>query len=433
MSKKQKKVEEMRKKKQKIQPIQNIDNKKIKKFALYIICIITSIYVCYTIFLLIKQPTDTFTIENGKLYEEETDIGYIIRDEKVVKGENYENGMEKIKIEGEKVAKNESVFRYYSKNENTLKEKISELDTKIQEAMENETNLYSSDIKLIENQIDEKVAQIREITDVSKLDEYKKEIDELVTKKSKIAGDLSPSGSYLNKLIKERSNYESELNSGAEYIKSPKSGIVSYKVDGFEDKITPNNLSELNKKYLESLNLKTGKIIATSEECGKIIDNFNCYIATISNSDEAKNAKVNDKIKIRKASNDEIDATITNINPQEDGSVLLIVSFNKQIEELTNYRKISFDLIWWEYEGLKVPNQSILEENGLNYVIRNRAGYLSKLLVKVSKQNESYSIITSYTTDELRELGFTDNQINEYKKISIYDEILLNPNTSRVK
>ena len=56
----------------------------------------------YTIYLLIKQPTDIFIIEKGNLYQEETDIGYVIRNEKVIKGENYKNGMMQIKAEGER-------------------------------------------------------------------------------------------------------------------------------------------------------------------------------------------------------------------------------------------------------------------------------------------------------------------------------------------
>ena len=59
------------------------------------------IYLFYTIYLLIKQPTDIFTLDEGTLYSEETDIGYVIRDEVVIQGENYKNGMEKIKSEGE--------------------------------------------------------------------------------------------------------------------------------------------------------------------------------------------------------------------------------------------------------------------------------------------------------------------------------------------
>ena len=139
----------------------------------------------YAVYLLIKQPTDKVTVENGTLYLEETDVGYIIRDEKVVKGNNYKNGMEQIKTEGEKTAKGESIYRYYSKNESDLTKQIAELDTKIQEALEGQTNLYTSDIKLIENQLDEKIEQLNGTTDISKLTEYKKEINKLITRRKK--------------------------------------------------------------------------------------------------------------------------------------------------------------------------------------------------------------------------------------------------------
>ena len=133
---------------------------KNKKVIIYVVLLAVVVYLVYTIYLLIKQPTDIFTLEEGKLYLEETDVGYLIRDEQVIQGENYKNGMEQIKTEGEKVAKNEAVFRYYSRNEESLKEKIAELDTKIQDAIAQETGEYLSDIKLIENQIDEKVQEL---------------------------------------------------------------------------------------------------------------------------------------------------------------------------------------------------------------------------------------------------------------------------------
>ena len=67
-----------------------VKNKKIKNkkktVSIYIAGVILLIYLSYVIYLLIKQPTNVFTVENGKLYKEETDIGYVIRNEKVVKG-----------------------------------------------------------------------------------------------------------------------------------------------------------------------------------------------------------------------------------------------------------------------------------------------------------------------------------------------------------
>lgn len=405
-----------------------------KKIIIYIAIFLVMIYVIYTIYLLIKQPTDIFTLEEGTLYSQETDIGYVIRDEVVVQGENYKNGMEKIKSEGEKVAVNEAVFRYYTKNEDSLKEKIAELDSKIQEAMVSGTELPTSDMRSLETQIDKKLLEISSVNDTTKLEEYKKEINELITKKANIAGELSPQGSYLKELIEERKNYENELNSGAEYVNSSKSGVVSYKVDGLEEVLKPTEecFSSLTKEYLENLDLKTGKIVPTSEESGKIIDNTYCYIATISHSEEAKNAQVGDRVRVRLPSGLEVSAEITYILQENDENVL-ILKIEKGVEELISYRKISFDLIWWSETGLKVPNQAIVKENDLAYVVRNRAGYLNKLLVKVKREGEKYSIVEPYDTEELKELGFSNEEIISYKKISLYDEVIINPDLTKVE
>ncbi len=83
---------------------------------------------------------------------------------------------------------------------------------------------------------------------------------------------------------------------------------------------------------------------------------------------------------------------------------------------------------------MKIPNQAIVQENDLNYVIRNRAGYLSKILVKVKKQGEKYSIVEAYKTEELKELDFTEKKkLIHIEKISLYDEILINPNLDKTK
>ena len=405
-------------------------NKTLTSIGLSVILV----YILYIIYLLIKQPTDTFTIERGTLYLEESKVGYIIRSETVVQGENYKNGMEQIVLEGEKTAKNESIFRYYSNNEESLKEKIEELDLKIQEAMEKEdTSIYSSDIKIIEQQIDESIQKLRFINDYSKIVECKKEIEDLVTKKAKRTGELSPSGSYIKQLIDERGKLENQLNSGSEYVKAPTSGVVSYRVDGLEEILTTQNFSTLNKSYLEGLDLKTGKIIATSNEKGKVIDNFSCYLAVFSNTTKAKEAKVGDKLKVRLSNNEELNSKIVYINNEDENDVLIVLELDRLTEELIKFRKISADLVWWSYTGLKVPNQALIEVNGLHYVIRSRAGYYNQLLVKVLRQNSNYSIITTYTTDELKELGLDSEEISNYRKVTLHDEILINPKVENIE
>ena len=176
-----------------------------KKIVMYIVLALVIMYLTYAVYLLVKQPTDKVTVENGTLYLEETDIGYIIRDEQVVKGDNYKNGMERIKNEGEKTAKGDSIYRYYSKNEDKLKEQIAEFDNKVQEALKGQEGTLTSDIKLseiklLENQLDEKIALLNKTSDISKITEYKKEINDLVSKKAKLTGESSAAGSYLKQL-----------------------------------------------------------------------------------------------------------------------------------------------------------------------------------------------------------------------------------------
>lgn len=402
------------------------------KILISIILLVILAYIIYAIYLLVKDPTDTFTVEEGTVSQEESAVGYVIRDETVIKGENYKNGMIQIISEGNRVAKGENVFRYYSKNENGLLEKIQKLDEEIQTALSNETDLYSPDLKQIEKEIDTKTEELNNLTDLQKIEEYKKEISKLITKKAKMVGDLSASGSYIKKLIKQRSEYENELNSGSEYITAPESGMVSYKVDGLESILTTEDFSTLTKEKLESFNLKTGKIISTSEECGKIVNNFECYIASVIRKRENQEMKVGTKAKIRLSSGQELDTEVSYVS-EENNEMVVIFKLNELPEELINYRKISFDIVWWSYSGLKVPNQAIAQENDKNYVVRNRTGYLSKLLVKVLKQNEKYSIVTTYTTDELKDMGYSNSEINSYKKITLYDEILLNPDLGKIK
>ncbi len=333
--------------------------------------------------------------------------------------------MVKIKTEGERVEKGGIVFRYYTKGENDLIKKIEELDIKIDEALQKENTVYPSDIKILENKIDEKLNELYGKNSLSKINEIKKEIEESITKKAQIVGDVSSSGSYVKKLINERAEYENQLNSGTESIISENAGIVSYKVDGLENVLTPNDFSNINSQLLEDLNLRTGQIIESNEESGKVINNFQFYIAAIMNSKEAKESEVGDNLELRIASSKEIDAEIVHI-VEENQKRVIIFKTNQYLPELISYRKVSIEVIWWSDEGLKIPNSAITLEGDLAYVTRNRAGYLDKILVKILRKNENYSIVGSYKTEELKELGYTDKQILNMKKIALYDEILLN-------
>ena len=405
-----------------------LNKKKLGQTLSLLVTFIIVMCIFYSIINLLIEPSDVFVIENGKIYEEETNVGYIIRDEKLVFSDEHQNGIVTIKSEGSKVAKGDSIFRYCSPNEQKLEEKISELDKEIQKAIEGQnTSIYSTDIQLLEKQIEEKIALLQTTNKINEITEYKSEISSYMIRKAKIAGELSPAGSYINKLITQRSEYEQQLNSGQKYITAPESGIVSYKIDGYEETLTTSNIDSITKETLDSIKSKTGQLVSSSSEQGKVVNNFYCYIATILSSDNAMSAKEGDIIKLRLSNNNEVSAEIVKISDFTNGEAIVTFKITQDVEYLIGYRKISIDVIWWNASGLKVPNSSIINEDNKAYVIRNRVGYTDKILVKIKKQNEDYSIIDNYTSQELKELGYTTNEITSMKSISLYDEIVLKP------
>lgn len=375
----------------------------------------------WAIFLLVSRSSETYIVRQGTLTQEDETVGYIIRDEKVEKGEDYENGIYEIATENQRVAVGDSIFRYYSDSEKKITEQVEEINKQIQEILEQENEVTSADIKAIESQIEEKIEHINTINNYQEIVEDKKNIDELISKKINFIGDVTENKD-IKKLVKDRKALEEKLKSGSKYQKAQMSGIVSYRVDGLEETLTPEKFNDINEKLLNSLDIKTGEIISTSDECGKVIDNFKCYIAVTLNSKQAREAKVNDSLKLR-ISNEETKAKIVQINEENNNKRTIIFQINKMTEDLIKHRKVLVDVIWWNDSGLKVPNSTLTKEGNLYYVVRNKAGVQNKILVKIIKQTENYSIIDSYTEQELQELGFSQQDIKNYKKITNYDEI----------
>ena len=104
-------------------------------------------------------------------------------------------------------------------------------------------------------------------------------------------------------------------------------------------------LQEFRDEFLEDLKLTTGQIIPASSESGKIIDNYSCYIVSVLDSEYAKDAEVGDEVQLRLPSGSVVDASIE-YKTEEDGEYILTFKISNNIDELIDYRKISFGVIW---------------------------------------------------------------------------------------
>lgn len=206
------------------------------KLIVTIICILVIGIVIMNGIKMLKNISQICVVEEGSLKYEESVEGYILRDEKVLQGENYKNGMVQIVSEGMRVPKNGDVFRYYSNGEEELLRRIDTLDDEINAEIESSgLTIFSTDITNLEIQIEKIVDSMYKINDLEELKDKNAELSTYISKKTKITGNLSPADSHVKALIEQRNSLESQLSSSSEIIKSPTSGIVSYRVDGLEE------------------------------------------------------------------------------------------------------------------------------------------------------------------------------------------------------
>lgn len=383
------------------------------------------IIVVFNSTTILRNSKDIYVVANGSLLYEEQAEGYIIRDELILQGENYKNGMVQILSDGERSAKGEAVFRYYSNSEENILKQIKDLDVEINQYIsDNNINIISSDIASIENQIEDTVNLMYDLNYLQKIQENKNKIDAYISKKTQITGFKSPDNSYVKTLTEQRTNLKQELEKGSETVYAPISGLASYRIDGLEEILKVGDFNYLSTELLNGFDLKVGATIPLSNEKGKIVNNFESYIAIPINTEKAMSANIGDKVSIRLTNSKEINAVITFIK-EEENSRIIVFKITDDISDLLEYRKISVDIIWWKYTGLKVSNSALKEIGNNVYVERQRAGYIEKILIKVLRQNDTFSIIENYDDEELKNMGYSEKEIDEMSKIKLYDEILL--------
>ena len=423
------------------------------------IAIIGLVFFVVSLVRLFQKPASTVMIKNGELINYEEFVGYIIRDEDVVDTSSYDGIVKTAVSDAERVSKGAPIMNYVSKAEEQLMKKISDLDTKIEQAIESQQTIFTNDVKTLDSEIETYIySNLRNSNLLDSTKEYKKVINEKVEKKAKIVGELSPAGSELKSLIEERTKYETELNDAEKAVYATKAGLVSYRVDGYENILTPASFSELTTDYLKSLKTTKDQVISANSNKVKLVNNFCCYIAIPLGKDGLEKITLNETTYLRFESTGErlIPATVEYMSTEEDG-ILCIFKINSNVEELTKYRKVSVDVVWWRTKGLKV-NEDVIHytelqvPSGEEEVIQSgdetiivetsgdanvtktikiptvtvkKAYYDTEVFVKILKSAKGFVILDNYTVEELEEMGVSQEIIDNRGTIKLYDELLV--------
>ena len=414
-----------------------------KQSLVYLIlaCIIVgATFVIFYFFKMFRKPTEYIIVRNDRITKYENVTALVIRDEELVNTDSYVGTRKMVAQDATKIAKGGIIASFIEQEDETIKKDINNLDEQIQSLIGNDISVYSQDLKQIDKELGQKVYDIYSIeNEYTALATLKDSIEEDLYNKIKSIGKSSYASSDLKSLISERINYEDSKYSSKKDLKSEKSGMVSYRVDGYESVFTPNDFSKITPSELKNVPFVINQQIPIDSQKIKLVNNFSVYLAILTNSEEGKSLSLNDTIRIS------FDGTFTNYSKatveyilDEEETRVVVVRTEDNTEDLSRYRKINLDIIWWNYEGMKVPNESIYEKTikndttGENYAtvdaikVLGTTGYQKEVYIKVEKATSDFSIIKNFDDEELLEMGIPEAIVDDRNKLNLYDRVVIN-------
>ncbi len=343
---------------------------------------IIAIYM-WCLYVYINTPIITDIARNGVLEDSINTDAYIIRNEHLITSK-VEGNVFRISQEGEKIKKNAIVATIYKGNNNNAQEKLNELNQRINNIKQSDfgNNLFSRDLEKLDSRIMVKANEIIESAyknNLVELKSIKNDINGIIDKKLLISGDKGPNSYNLHEIEKLKVKYEEQLMNDKSDLFASRSGIVSYNIDNMEQILNPKKIHEFKPSdftKLDQINFDLNVQVKEGQAVAKIIDNFEWYLGFTLDKKDVYDIKAGDSLKIRFSTkmSEPMGAAVYYISPEEKGKVLVLLSVDRYIDNISEIRKTNIDVIKHTYSGFKVPISSVRVQDGKHgiYVVRDR-------------------------------------------------------------
>lgn len=287
---------------------------------------------------------------------------------------------------------------YLNKKENIylMKNSINENDSNL---IDNGTNSSVSVDDIYDRVNNEEFDFIYELTQYD--DEYLKENRE-----------------ELNFLKNKYSVTSEVLGRNGKNLKSPVSGVLNNKIDGYEDILNPYNIELANFDFTINKKRENNSILNGT----KIVNNNFFYVYfKIPKSKLENKYNIGKPIKL-KILNDYLLGTIKDIY-EEEKNIKFLVYFDNGFNLIEDRRFVDFKVIKDEKDSFLVPTKSLFKKNDLwGLFVKNPSGIVEFKPVKILGEKDKKSYI-EYEEDSQISLGG-----KKYQSVSLFDEVILYPN-----
>jgi len=307
----------------------------------------------------------------------------IIKKEHVYKASTV-GKIESLVEEGEKVGIGVEIVRLTPTQDSSLKEELEDIDKKVARLKDVDQGAAAKDNKLLDQSMENLEKQWEKV---------------------------------MEQLSSDRMNYTSK-----------ESGIVSFKIDGYEELYSYNHrndykLSDFQGVDKEQIEVMNGDNVELGDPLFKIIDNFEWYMIINVDRKLIDYYDEGDPILIAGQGIEDITrGRIERVSREKDRG-LILCRFNMDFEKYYDKRYIQVSIIKDSQEGYRIPTRSIIEKNGVKGVyVKDISGIIKFKPIKILLKEDRTTYIDS---------GDKDNNIylegnnKPFKTVTGLDEILL--------
>ncbi len=399
-----------------------------KLTTLLIVSIILTIIIKSLPSILAKN-TKTLLAEKGELIDTISGQGIIIKDEQVTKAK-LDGSIDKFAKEGERVSAGSLVLTLNSVNDSSsLKLELSQIEEAIQ-AIKDSENEIKSLIGDGEKVLDTKYKIVDDIQASLNMGDYKdayllKDKLSLINERTQEV-KIDIENSSLESLENRKTEILDSLNTNHMKYYSSSGGIVSYKIDGYEDLLNPNYFDEYFYESFDFIDDKNHisdrENVSLNQGIYKLIDNFEWYMAIKIEDIEALeglNPNTNTSLIIGKEKK-ELKGRIVKVNNSDQGG-LVIVKLTTDFQDYYMTRLTDVKLVRSKKEGYKILNSSIAEDKGIKGVfIKDKSNIVRFRPVNIIGQDNNYSYVEIGDANGYIKLEASDKAA---LTIGLYDEI----------
>lgn len=340
--------------------------------------------------------------------------GVIIRNEILVTNED-DGVLHFLISDGERVSKEGIIANIYGSEAASITlSQIQSVQNKINDINDilSFNDLEAANLGLINSRANDNLDNLILSASNGNYSEMPKRSEELLfalNRRQAALGDTADFASQLEILNNQLQNLQQGLTGVKGSVIASQSGYFLSKTDGYESVLSVDKLSGITPEFLDGLKTKA----SPKNVVGKIVSDYEWYIAAKVSINDSHNYKAGDSLKIYTSvkSSPVLPVTVKQVNTSKNSSdAVIIFACSEMNAELAAMRSGPMTVVSKEYSGLRVPKKA------LRVVDNVRGVYIVK-----GMQAKFVPVEILYSTEDIMICKKSDND----GQLRLYDQVIV--------